>query len=163
MTSKTSKKPDGQADPASMVIIIDSREQKPYTFPGYQTTVGTLPAGDYSIAGGKSGLPAPDYRSIVIERKTKSDAYCTIGQGRDRFTRELEKLATYRYSAIVLECSMSNFLIQPPFSKLNAKSAINSLLAWSIRYGVHVWFADGRQMAQTLTLRLLEKFWKEHL
>jgi len=66
-----------------------------------------------------------------------------------------------KYSAIVVESSLSSFLKPPRFSQLNPKSAIMSLIAWSIRYNVHVFFADNRVMGNLLTLSILEKFGKE--
>lgn len=129
-------------------VIIDSREQRPYQYNG--AVVRALQAGDYSAEG------VEEY--IAIERKSKADAYGTIGRGRKRFIRELEKLAKYEYSAIVIECSLSDFLIPPLRSKLSPKSAINSLIAWSVRYGVHVFFADNRRISRALVYRILEKY-----
>jgi ERCC4-type nuclease len=134
-----------------MIIAIDSKEKKPYKFNNSQIT--HIKTGDYSIIGLED--------KITIERKTKIDAYGTIGGNRSRFIKELERMSKFQYAAIVIECSLTDFLIQPVRSKLLPKSAINSLIAWSIRYGVHVWFACGRVHGRILTLRILEKFWKE--
>ena len=134
-----------------MKVVIDSREQLPYEFEDSITR--TLQTGDYSLFGYED--------QITVERKTKADAYGTIGRGRTRFLKELERLSEIDYSAIVVEASLSNFVEPPRFSQLNPKSAINSLLAWSIRYGVHVYFADNRVMGNLLTLRILERYWKK--
>ena len=134
-----------------MKVVIDSREQLPYEFEDSITR--TLQTGDYSLFGYED--------QITVERKTKADAYGTIGKGRTRFIKELERLREIDYSAIVVEASLSNFVEPPRFSQLNPKSAINSLLAWSIRYGVHVYFADNRVMGNLLTLRILERYWKK--
>ena len=134
-----------------MKVVIDTREQLPYKFEDSITR--TLQTGDYSLFGYED--------QITVERKTKADAYGTIGKGRTRFIKELERLREIDYSAIVVEASLSNFVEPPRFSQLNPKSAINSLLAWSIRYGVHVYFADNRVMGNLLTLRILERYWKK--
>ena len=134
-----------------MKVVIDTREQLPYEFEDSITR--TLKTGDYSLFGYED--------QITVERKTKADAYGTIGKGRTRFIKELERLSEIDYSAIVVEASLTNFIEPPRFSQLNPKSAINSLLAWSIRYGVHVYFADNRVMGNLLTLRLLERYWKK--
>ena len=60
-------------------IAVDTREQRPYQYPGAQ--VCTLPTGDYSVVGLKD--------RVAIERKTKADAYSSLGQGRARFRRPL--------------------------------------------------------------------------
>ena len=134
-----------------MKVVIDTREQLPYEFEDSITR--TLQTGDYSLFGYED--------QITVERKTKADAYGTIGKGRTRFIKELERLREIDYSAIVVEASLSNFVEPPRFSQLNPKSAINSLLAWSIRYGVHIYFADNRVMGNLLTVRILERYWKK--
>lgn len=134
------------------IVAIDTREQRPYAFP-CPTVRKKLNSGDYSVLGMES--------LVAVERKSKVDAYGTIGKGRDRFVSELERLSEMEYAAIVVESSMAEFVIPPEASRLNPKSAINSLIAWSIRYGVHVFFADSRIMGQTVTLRILEKFYRE--
>ena len=134
-----------------MKVVIDTREQLPYEFEDSITR--TLQTGDYSLFGYED--------QITVERKTKADAYGTIGKGRTRFIKELERLREIDYSAIVVEASLTNFVEPPRFSQLNPKSAINSLLAWSIRYGVHIYFADNRVMGNLLTLRILERYWKK--
>ena len=134
-----------------MKVVIDTREQLPYEFEDSITR--TLQTGDYSLFGYED--------QITVERKTKADAYGSIGNGRARFIKELERLSEIDYSAIIVEASLSNFVEPPQFSRLNPKSAINSLLAWSIRYGVHIYFADNRMMGNLLTVRILERYWKK--
>ena len=134
-----------------MKVVIDSREKLPYEFE--DSIVRTLQTGDYSIFGYED--------KVTVERKTKADAYGTIGNGRTRFIKELERLREIDYSVILVEASLRNFIEPPQFSRLNPKSAINSLLAWSIRYGVHIFFADNRKMGNLLTLRILERYWKK--
>lgn len=131
-------------------IVIDSREQQPYDYPG--AVVMALRSGDYSLFGYENRM--------AIERKTLADAYSSLGGGRQRFERELERLSEMDYAAIVIEATLEEFLKAPAFSKMNPKAAMNSLLAWSVKYHVCVFFAGNRRYGQTLTLRLLEKFWK---
>ena len=87
---------------------------------------------------------------------------CT-GRGRTRFIKELERMSEMDYCAIVIESSFSSFTKPPPFSRMNPHSAIMSLVAWSIRYGVCIYFADNRVYRNWLTFRILEKFWKEKI
>ena len=134
-----------------VIIIIDTREQKPYKLPNSITA--TLQTGDYSLKGFED--------KITIERKTKTDAYGSLGKGRKRFEREFIRLSGFDYAAVIIECSAKNFIIKPKYSRLNPKSAINTLVSWSIRYGVHVWFASDRKIGRFLTYRMLEKYWKE--
>ena len=131
-----------------LIVVVDSREKIPYEFPLSQ--VRTLPTGDYSIVG------LEDH--IAIERKTKADAYRSLGYARARFQRELERLAALDYAAIVVECSMSDFMVPPPFSQLHSNAALGTLLSWSVRYRVPVFFAGSREQGQWLTQYLLSRY-----
>jgi ERCC4-type nuclease len=133
-------------------IIVDTREQNPYIFKKASTK--TLKSGDYSLVGLEN--------NVVVERKTKPDIYGSLGRGRDRFEREFKRLSKYDYAAIVIESDLKNLLVPPAFSQMNPKSVINSLISWSIKYGVFVYFASDRKHARSLTYRILEKYWKAH-
>ncbi|GJM43881.1 MAG: hypothetical protein DHS20C21_07230 [Gemmatimonadota bacterium] len=135
-------------DPSDWTPVVDSREQRPYQFDG--AVVAGLPAGDYSVLGLE--------RQIAVERKSKADAYSSLGHDRERFEREVARLAEYAYPAIVVESSMARFMIPPPFSRLSPRSALCSLLAWSVKYRIPVFFADDRAHGEAATWHLLEKF-----
>ena len=131
------------------VIAIDSREQKPYAFP--VSKVVALRTADYSIVGME--------HLVAIERKTLADAYASLGRGRARFEAEVERMAALDYGAIVIEASLPEFLQGPLFSQMNPKAAINSLLAWAVRFGIGVFFAGDRRYGNAITQTLLEKYW----
>lgn len=134
------------------IIAVDTRERKPYQF--LESELKTLSAGDYSIVGLEN--------RIVIERKTKEDAYASLGAGRARFERELKRLSQYDYSAIVIESNLIDFLQAPAFTKMNPKAAMNSLVSWSVKYKVFIFFASDRRHAKALIYRILQKYWKHH-
>ena len=131
------------------IVAIDTREQKPYRFP--RSEPRALPSGDYSIVGFED--------RIAIERKTKKDAYASLGRGRARFERELERLAKLDYAAVVVEASLPDFLEVPAFSRMNPKAAVRSMIAWAVKYRVGVFFAGDRRHGKAVTLALLEKYW----
>ncbi len=135
---------------ADLVVVIDTREQKPYRFA--RSEVKALASGDYSIVGLED--------RVAVERKTKHDAYSSLGQGRARFERELQRLARFDYAAIVIETSLPDFLRAPAFSRMNPRAAARSLIAWSVKYRVCVFFAGDRRHGNALTRELLEKFWR---
>ena len=89
-------------------------------------------------------------------------AYASLGQGRARFKRELERLSRLDYAAIVIEASLPNFLKAPAFSRMNPKAAVNSLIAWSVKYNVHLFFAGDRRHGHALTRQLLQKYLHYH-
>ncbi len=135
-------------------IVIDTREQErnisQYEFSN--SIRKKLDAGDYALEGYE--------KLITIERKTKEDAYNSLGNGRSRLRKEMERLLSYRFAAIVIECSLQSFLSPPPYSKLNPKSAINTLVAWSIQYSVHFKFCGNRKSAMAMTFSYLRHFWR---
>lgn len=131
-------------------VVVDSREQQPYEFP--KSVVKGLPTGDYSLEGYE--------HRVAIERKSLQDAYASLGGGRARFERELQRLSKLDYAAIVVESTLEEFLIGPAYSQMNPKAAVNSIIAWSVKYRVFVFFAGNRKLGEALTYRLLEKFLK---
>ncbi len=108
-----------------------------------QRRVATLRTGDYSIDGHQD--------RIACERKSLSDLYTTLGQGRARFIRELERLNAMDFAAVVVEAEWLRVATDPPSrSRLNPKTVIASVVAWQIRYSrVHWCFLPGRAVAAT--------------
>lgn len=146
---------------APFVVIVDSREQRPYAFDdireqGRELMISTcrtgLTTGDYSIRGLEN--------VIAIERKTKVDLYGTVGRGRARFKREIERLAAMTAPALVLECDLKSMLRRPRYSKMSPLSVLHSLISWSVRFRIPVWTCPGRRSAEIVTYRLLHHFWK---
>ena len=129
-------------------IIVDSREQLPYEYTN--SVRERLPTGDYSAKGYES--------EIVIERKTKNDIYGSLGKGRERFEQECERMLTYKYRAIIIESDLDT-LLQPPLNtKMNPKVIINTLISWSIKYDIHVYFCSNRRLGRAMVLRILEQY-----
>lgn len=135
-----------------MKILIDTREQIPYKFE-IPSEVGTIPIGDYSIVGLEN--------HIAIERKELNDLIGCLTTGRDRFERELFKGRSLDYFSLVLECSLSDLANGRYRSEMNPKSAIQSLLTFSVRYRLPVFFAENREYAQRITENLLCKYARE--
>lgn len=146
-------------------LIIDTREQRAYTFDGYASKhvdfcreERALPAGDYMAC-----LPGDDDEAAaqcVIERKTHADLYATVTHGRERFERELEKLQTFGFAALVIESTLASIARGPGRSgaKASPRAVLASLVAFAQRYGVHVVFAGDRLHAEAYTWRLLERW-----
>ena len=141
-----------------MIIIRDTREQNGYTFgflPQDQVKVGTLPTGDYSIEGLED--------QVTIERKSLADAFGTIGGQQKRFQRELEKMTSFKYGAVVIEADWPTiYQSPPPYSGLTPKSVRGSAIAWNIRHRVMFWTMPDRLWAEKWTFYLLDRFWKDH-
>lgn len=148
-------------------IAVDQREQAPYTFAGMQADASQngrplvvtcethhLLTGDYSIVGLTE--------TVAIERKSLQDLYGTLGQHRDRFQAEHERLANMAFAAVVVEATLEQAILRPPAnSQLNPKTVYRTALAWQIRYGVHWLFCGPRRLAEVTTFRLLQQFHRQ--
>ena len=160
------------ADPPAFpcAIVIDQQEKIPYAFDrikadasqgeGFvvvRTEVGHLKTGDYSLAGYE--------HRVACERKSKADCFSTIGQGRDRFERELARLNGMQFACVVVEAEWSEIFSDPPkHSQLPPRTIYRSVLAWQQRFPrVHWEMCPGREFAEVTTFRVLERFWKERM
>jgi len=136
---------------AEFIVAIDTREQQPYKY--RDSVAATLRSGDYSILGHEA--------DVGVERKTKEDAYGSLSSNegrRERFEDEFGRLGAIRYGALVVEASLPDFLVAPEHSQMNPVAAVASLVAWSVRYRVPVWFAGDRRHAAALTYNILGKY-----
>ena len=131
-----------------MKIIVDTREQRPYKFKNSE--VKTLACGDYSILGLED--------CIAIERKTIDDLIGCLSHDRDRFERELYKGKSLDYMALVAEATLSDIVNHNYRSQMEPKAVIQSLIAFSIRYKVAVWFCESREYGARVTESLLTKY-----
>jgi ERCC4-type nuclease len=132
-----------------LTILIDRREQRPLSLPNSE--LSTLKTGDYSIR-----TDTEDYREqIAVERKSLEDLYGCFGQSRDRFERELERLAKFPYPAIVVEATLAEVLGGTQYSKVHPQSAIGSLIAWSVKHRIPCWLAGDRRMAAGTVRKIL--------
>ena len=123
-------------DPLPFVIVIDTREQTPLTFPANVRTVrGTLHTGDYSIQGCES--------EFTVERKSLADAVHTVIHERERFVRELQRMGAFAFRRIIVTAPFS-FVARGKYthSKANPNSVVGLLRALEIRHDVPVVFTD---------------------
>ena len=149
-------------------IAYDTREQLPFSFADIRidrkkafvmTQRRTLPTGDYSIIGYEE--------NVCVERKSLADLYQTLGKGRERFLRELERMQTMDYSAVVIEATWQQIAYptydNPLFySKMNPNAVIETIRQWEKkRFPKTEWIiAKNRHNAEMITFRLLLNYWK---
>ena len=149
-------------------IVIDSREQLPYTFNGLRSNADkgnlplrvltqrlALPTGDYAIFGHPGGA--------VVERKSKADLYSSISQHRENFEDRLERMCVRHFAAaIVVEAELGDVIANPPpHTQFNPKALFRTILAWMIRWPKVNWlFLPSRELAEAATFRFLEKYWE---
>jgi ERCC4-type nuclease len=135
-----------------MIVIIDSREQMPYEF-RLPTEVAGLKTGDYSVKGLESW--------VAVERKTVADLVACLTTGRDRFENELHRGRGLDYFALVVEASLVDLATGKYRSQMLPKAVIQSLMTFSVRYRLPVFFAENRVYGERITESLLQKYYRE--
>ena len=142
-------------------IIQDTREQEPFIFQDRAVIARALKTGDYSILG-------PDGRDwslsdIAVERKSLPDLWGTCFQGHDRFKRELERARDgLMFFCMVVERPLRDMSVNE--NQVEHLIKIPKILdTWSIKYGLHLRFCNGRESAAVETERLLMTYVREYL
>lgn len=130
------------------MILIDTREQRPFPLIGYVSQRATLPTGDYSLVGFE--------HRVAIERKSHGDMWQCVAGERARFERCLERLAALDRAAVVIECSLTEFAVRPArVQRVTPATAVGSCISWMAQYRVPFIWADNRRYAERVTLRFL--------
>ena len=138
-----------------MKIIIDTREQAPFTFAGsrYSGVVVercALDTGDYSLVGLAD--------RVAVERKSLADLVFCLGRERDRFERELQRAAALDAFAVVVEASWVDLAGGNYRSKISPYAACQSVLAFTARYRIPFLFTGGRSHAEDVTVGFLRQY-----
>lgn len=140
-----------------MVIIVDTREQNELAFPktdGVETISQALPVGDYSAVGSK----------VVVERKSIADLFSSYTANYDAERAKITRARELGLKFILgIEASASEIRKGHTYwsggeeheSKKSGISMVRQLMSVSVKYGVDVWFADGRK---DLAFRIMEYF-----
>lgn len=139
-----------------MRIIADTREQRPFPFAKYEAHVerAALPTADYSLPGFED--------RVGIERKELGDLVgCLMGANRERFEKELRRLAVYELKAVVIEASMRDVADGLYWSEMKPHAVLQSVFAFQVRYGVPFLWCSDRAGAEYTTFWLLAKFARE--
>jgi ERCC4-type nuclease len=151
-------------------IIIDTREQTPWTFPaGHPTVRAKLEYGDYSLEGYQ--------HQFAIERKSLADYVGSITQGRERFMREIEGgTCSLEYFCIIVEGSYADLANGTygtnanPWALMQTSNSIEVKRCVSVHfegsgYNPNVmdratWAMNNRAIAQRRAYDLLRWCWK---
>lgn len=136
-------------------ILVDTREQHPYTFSRWQDKVyvvkDTLTVGDYSI------LRYQDH--VAVERKSLSDFYRSIGSERSRVMKALRRLANVAERLFVVE-STATSVFDPgrhKFTRLHRNQVLGTVTSMIVDLGIPVMFADTRRMGEEIVYQFLVK------
>lgn len=107
-----------------LVAIIDTREQTPVDLSPLRSIRKGLTTGDYSVEGYE--------KKIAIERKSLQDFIGCCSVSRERFEREISRLQTYRYRAIVVEGVWGSIEAKQYRGQIHPNAVIGSALGWAL-------------------------------
>ena len=137
-----------------MQIIVDSREQLPFTFSheryDVQIQQGTLAVGDYSLRNLED--------KVAVERKSLPDLVQCLGRERSRFERELQRGMALDAFTVVVEASWSDLASGNFRSRINQHAACQSVLAFMARYRMPFLFAGSRAAAEYAAWGFLRQY-----
>lgn len=124
----------------TVTIAVDTREQTPLVGFTVPTVRATLATGDYSIVGCE--------HLFAVERKSMSDLIGSLTTGRERFERELVRLADMKRAIIVVEGDLEAVVAWRYRSNVSPKAIVGSLASFNARFGVPtVWCGSPRNAA----------------
>lgn len=144
-------------------IIKDSREQIGWDFePDYfckEMVIDKLETGDYSIKGYE--------KLLTIERKRNTAEICgNLFSSDGRFTRELERMSTFKYAFLVFEFTLGDVMIYPqmsglPFAmqkrtKITGAALLKKLIETQISFP-YVQFVYAGKKGKEFTLSLMKR------
>ena len=99
---------------------------------------------------------------MAVERKALEDLIsCLMGSNRDRFERELYRGRHYDLFAVVVEATLADVLRGHYRSGMKAHAALQSIIAFQVRYRVPFVWAGNRNGAEYITYSLLSKYLRE--
>ena len=134
-------------------IIVDTREQKPL-FTGKSVVVKKLDTGDYSIEGFED--------KIALERKEPLDLFQTLTHGHKRFKKELERALKLDYFALIVETNLVSVEDKSFdgafYTKMKGFVILKIVFTLHMKYGVNVFFVNGRREAKRLVRYLFNAY-----
>jgi len=144
--------------PESMVVIMDTREQRPlFSRPpkGLTVQTATLHDGDYSIKGFED--------LFAVERKQMSDFYTYIGKQREVTAQKVARLGRIvqagGWAALVIEADEKDILGGFQMSKVPPEVARQFLVSVEVRHGICVYMNRSRKACARWILDRMIKFW----
>ncbi len=133
-------------------IIVDTREKVPFTFDPmmFRVVRRALPAGDYSLVGHE--------HRVAIERKSLDDYVASVIAGRERFGRELHKLAAIEFGCVIVEGSLEDVLAKRYRSGAHPNAVFGATTSIIVDRRVPVFFCSDRQIARRFLESVLLRF-----
>ncbi len=141
-----------------MLIIQDTREQRPYTFDSSFYKAHGVIVKRAMIACGDYGVHAPDGTKAVVERKELNDLVNCCGNDRERFMREMQRAIAYRAFCIVVEASWEDVAKHRYRSQIEPQCVYGTLFMIQSRFNIPVVFAGSRRGGEYACWQFLRQF-----
>jgi len=142
-------------------IIIDTREQKPWTFEYQATANHKLDTGDYSIQG---------YENILAIERKRNVAEFANNITEKRFKDVIDRLKNIKHSYILFEFNMEDIVRYPIGSdipkrlwdkiKISPAFLIKNILDLQIDHNIKTIFCGNSHNAERIALSIMRKIFK---
>lgn len=142
----------------NFTVIIDTREQQPWSFKEYTTANHKLDTGDYSIQGLEN--------IICIERK-KSISEFANNIVESRFKDVVMRMSQLKYAFLLLEFDLADMLNYPIGStvpkkmwdkiKINPAFLVKNIIDLQLQHNVQVYFCGNAANAEKLAAYIFKK------
>lgn len=142
-------------------IIVDTREQQPWSFDFNEIAVAKLDTGDYSVAGLEEVL--------CIERK-KSVSEIANNIVEKRYKDWTKRMSQYKHKFLMLEFDLDDVYRYPRIPdvpkklwekiKVSPKFIIKCLIELQVYYNIQVVFCGDHENAERLALSIMKKVYQ---
>ena len=142
-------------------IIVDTREQQPWSCDFNEIAVAKLDTGDYSVAGLEEVL--------CIERK-KSVSEIANNIVEKRYKDWTKRMSKYKYKFLMLEFDLDDVYRYPRIPdvpkklwekiKVSPKFIIKCLIELQVYYNIQVVFCGDHENAERLALSIMKKVYQ---
>jgi ERCC4-type nuclease len=146
---------------SEFTIIVDTREQKPWSFENHTIANTKLDTGDYSIQGLEDIL--------CIERK-RNVAEIANNITESRFKDVIGRIKTYKFSFILLEFNIDDVLRYPIGStipkkiwskiRISPQYIMKNLIDLQVENNIHVIFCGSSSTAEQIALSIMNRVYK---
>lgn len=143
------------------VIIVDTREQKPWLFEHQAKANHKLDTGDYSIEG---------YENLLSIERKRNVAEVANNITEKRFKDVIDRLSKIKHSYILLEFDLEDIMKYPVGSdipkrlwnkiRISPSFIIKNLIDLQVDYNIKVIFCGNSENAEKIALSLMTKIYK---
>lgn len=134
------------------VVIVDSREQNPFSFARFQgwfagVEKNSLALGDYSVSGLEE--------VCVVERKDLSDLVCSFTVERRVFIKRLRRMSEVPHRLLIVTAAMSQVKSRYEYSPANPNQITQSLIATLAGLGVPFLCVETHELGEEIVASYL--------